>query len=82
MITKINVPEKMKPEQCSWPKDCKFEPNLDCLQLVDLKGASFYHTYCVQNKCKKDADCTTLDDPELKHRPGKCEKKKCNYYQI
>ena len=35
--------------------------------------------YCAHNKCKKDEDCSKLNDSKLKHSPGKCEKKKCNY---
>ena len=78
MLTKINFPEKLKPTECDVSDDCKFDPNLDCKQFT-LPDGYFMHKYCAQNKCKKDEDCSKLNDPKLKHKPGKCEKKICNY---
>jgi hypothetical protein len=49
--------------------------------LIKLMADGYFlsQMYCLQNKCKKDADCSKLNDPKLKHIPGRCEKKKCNY---
>ena len=49
-----------------------------CTDFVDLKDKPFGR-YCAQLKCSKEKDCSTLDDPKLKHKPAKCENKKCKY---
>ena len=56
------------------------KPGLKCQGFHGLICHPLYdNSFCGQDKCKKDEDCTTLDDPKIKHKPPKCEKKKCIY---
>jgi hypothetical protein len=68
----------VKATECKKSEDCKFDKDFDCLRFTAPDG-NFMDMYCAQKKCKKISDCSTLDDSKLKHKPGKCEKKECNY---
>lgn len=71
--------EKLKPVDCAYDNFCTYKKGLTCATFTDMDGFSLEDDYCAQDKCEKDEDCTTLDDKKLKHKPGKCEKKKCKY---
>ena len=68
----------MKPDKCGeYSVHCAMK-GLTCEMLNNLDG-NLMGAYCVKRSCTKDKDCSTLDDKKLKHKPGKCEDKKCIY---
>jgi hypothetical protein len=68
----------MKPTGCSYSDHC--DKGQVCAKFEAVDGTHDYeYRFCGIVKCKKDKDCTELDHPQRKYKPGKCEKEKCRY---
>ncbi len=73
----------MKPIPCDINSNKCKQPGLECQEFSGQVDHPLYESnFCGPDKCKKDVDCTTLDDPKIKHKPPKCIKKRSAFMNL